>query len=70
MEEAKEKRFENKVEYGSLFDERKDIIKFARISKRTQHYAMMASALDQANEGMYVAEVLAPLPVSVMHKTN
>ncbi|CAG8483251.1 11854_t:CDS:2 [Scutellospora calospora] len=64
----KKKRFENKVEYGSLFDERKDIIKFStRISNalenvwRTQHYAMMASALDQVNEGTYVAEVLAPL---------
>ncbi|CAG8700729.1 23260_t:CDS:10, partial [Dentiscutata erythropus] len=61
-------RFGNNVDYGILFDERKDIIKFARrISNtldnawRSQHYAMMASSLEQINEGTYVAEVLAPL---------
>ncbi|CAG8603189.1 9795_t:CDS:2 [Gigaspora rosea] len=61
-------RFGNNVDYGILFDERKDIIKFARrISNtlenawRSPHYAMMASSLEQINEGTYVVEVLAPL---------
>ncbi|CAG8851787.1 16096_t:CDS:2, partial [Gigaspora margarita] len=77
----KKKRFENKVGYRSLFNERKDIIKFSRRISNSlydTYFIIRASALDQVNEGTYIAEALAPLltatfvelPVPVMHKTN